>query len=77
MSYLVFLYLLKLQPATQLIDTVNHDNAFTERNRKGEGEGERENLFFFCQSWPNFSMDRFLERKSEETNGFPFVLNLI
>ena len=48
-GYLVFLYLLKFQPATQLIDIVNHDNAFTERNRKGEGEREREreNLFFF------------------------------
>jgi hypothetical protein len=50
-GYLVFLYLLKLQPATQLIDIVNHDHAFTKRNREGEGERERErereNLFFF------------------------------
>ena len=29
-----------------LIDIVNHDHAFTERNREGEGERERENLFF-------------------------------
>jgi hypothetical protein len=80
-GYLVFLYLLKLQPATQLIDIVNHENAFTERNRKGEGERERERenlfFFFFCQSWPNLNMDRFLQRKSEETDGFPFVPNLI
>ena len=43
-----------------LIDIVNHDHAFTKRNR--EGEGEREN-FFFCQSRHNLSMDRFLQRK--------------